>query len=179
MHGARDRLDTLRPAQGSGPRRPGNRPALGHPLGDLSSGKAKSARVHRPRSTVHRPPEDRRPSTVDRLLADIRTTLAAELQPLRSRLEALETAITIRPDREAPSTGHGGPCDLGAQATQALDPLDDLRPPGHEGGAPASRRRAPAKPEHARTRGPRAVAGGGDASSRGTVGPSLGVRGHG
>jgi transcriptional regulator with XRE-family HTH domain len=62
-------------------------------------------------STVNCPPDHVAPSTVDQLLADIRTTLAAELQPLRARLEALETAIATRPAEHAPPTVHHDPVE--------------------------------------------------------------------
>lgn len=71
-----------------------------------------------PPSTIHgtpgeHPPSptDLLPSTVDRLLADIRATMTAELQPLQARLEALETAVGLARTGAEPSTGDRPPAD--------------------------------------------------------------------
>lgn len=63
----------------------------------------------RPRSTVPRPPPtvDHAPSTVHRLQADLNTALAAALQPVLARLDALETGLAQRSPEEPPSTVHG------------------------------------------------------------------------
>jgi DNA-binding transcriptional MocR family regulator len=67
-------------------------------------------------SAVHRPPVDRPPSTVDHgpstvhpLQADLTAALAAALQPVLARLEALETGLTRQPGGRPPSTVHRPP----------------------------------------------------------------------
>jgi DNA-binding transcriptional MocR family regulator len=66
-----------------------------------------------PPSTVHRPPEDRPPSTVDpapapvdQLRTDLTTALTTALQPVLARLEALERGLAQRPGEGPPSTVH-------------------------------------------------------------------------
>jgi hypothetical protein len=63
----------------------------------------------RPPSTVHRPPADRPPSTVDPqpstvhlLPADLTAALSAALQPVLARLEALEQGLAPRPPEDRP-----------------------------------------------------------------------------
>jgi hypothetical protein len=56
----------------------------------------------RPPSTV-----DLLPSTIDHLRADLQAVLSAALQPVLTRLEALETGLSRqRPDDRPPSTVH-------------------------------------------------------------------------
>jgi hypothetical protein len=62
------------------------------------------------RDTDHSPPSavDQGPSTVDHLQADISAALAAALQPVLARLDALETGLMRRPPNVRPSTVQGG-----------------------------------------------------------------------
>jgi hypothetical protein len=113
--GEGDRLAALRPTQSPGPRRSGNRPTLGDPLGDLPPGEAKArgwtadrrpstgggSTIYGGPHTVYRGPFPHRLSAA----------LSMALQPVLARLEALETGLVRHAPDMPPSTVPGGTID--------------------------------------------------------------------